>query len=314
MVLLQAGTSGGLGSIYLTVPSTGGGIATGLAVTTGVLSLASSGNVDISSQSSGAINTRLSVGGLDSTSLIGYSGTLTSLYSESSAVLVGGSGSIGFTSVMGAGSVYVGGTNWAALTATGGSSVSAATAVTAASGTVSVSGAFVRLGSTAPCSPVNAAGGAGTQCSSGGGQVIIPNSGLVLSSINKITCSGSSPTTLTLADIMSYGMVVIDSSCTTGWVFILPTIPSSNYDGTHITFIYDQYNTGPVSSYYVTLQHQPDIAFTQYMQVKVASRTAVTLVVFPSAWSGAPGSSTVRTYAVVGGADQALTSTPYLWQ
>jgi len=307
-------TAGATGSIYLSVP-TAAGVQTAQFMKDGLVSLTSMGNMQFMVQdSTGGTQAFLGLSPQPGTgAVVGFSNTYTSLYAETNAFVA----SNDFVSVSAAQSLYLSTAGNAAWLAVAGSS-GGATGPTGSTGALSLTGAYVTLGAPTACSS-----GSGLQCTTGGGQVRVPNSALVLSSVKSVTCSAT-PTSLTVAELMTYSMLVISSdpsggspvTCA-GFEFSLPT-PDATMVGTVITVVFDHYSAGTypssptstvTSSDYISVKYKPDNAGSTYITLRVAARSAVSLIVYASKWSG----STQYTYAVVGAMPQSLTLAPWTY-
>jgi len=307
-------TAGATGSIYLSVP-TAAGVQTAQFMKDGLVSLTSMGNMQLMVQDAvGGTKAFLGLSPEPGTgAVVGFSNTYTSLYAETNAFVA----SNNFVSVSAAQSLYLSTAGNAAWLAVAGSS-GGATGPTGSTGALSLTGAYVTLGAPTACSS-----GSGLQCTTGGGQVRVPNSALVLSSVKSVTCSAT-PTVLTVAELMTYSMLVISSdpsggspvTCA-GFEFALPT-PDATMVGTVITVVFDHYSAGTypssptssvTSSDYISVKYKPDNAGSTYITLRVAARSAVSLIVYASKWSGA----TQYTYAVVGAMPQSLTLAPWTY-
>jgi len=312
------GSSSTSGSIYMIMPTTGA-VNTQLIMKDGSTSITGTSRHDIVVQDGSGNTAALKVGGSD---IVGITQGYTSLYAATNAFIQSGD----FISVTAASSLHMGvsagtTTDFMALQVAGSSSGGTTEYPTASTGALSLVGTFVTLGTSLGCQ-----GGTGQQCTSGGGQVKIANSALVLSSKKTLTCS-SSPQAVTIAELMTYSMIVIPgASCASGFEFELPD-PNvagglgARLEGTTLTFIYDHYSDGlynpgsahlsPVTtSDFITLKFKGNPSGPAYFfSVRVYARTAVTVMVYESKWNGA----SVYTYSVVGGGTQSLTTAPWTY-
>jgi len=300
------------------MPTTGA-VNTQLIMKDGSTSITGTSRHDIVVQDGSGNTAALKVGGSD---IVGITQGYTSLYAATNAFIQSGD----FISVTAASSLHMGvsagtTTDFMALQVAGSSSGGTTEYPTASTGALSLVGTFVTLGTSLGCQ-----GGTGQQCTSGGGQVKIANSALVLSSKKTLTCS-SSPQAVTIAELMTYSMIVIPgASCASGFEFELPD-PNvagglgARLEGTTLTFIYDHYSDGlynpgsahlsPVTtSDFITLKFKGNPSGPAYFfSVRVYARTAVTVMVYESKWNGA----SVYTYSVVGGGTQSLTTAPWTY-
>ena len=299
-VSITAGTE-----VYLQAP---GSPNTQLRLASGEASIIAATRVQLAIQDASAADTaRVQLGGSDASAL--------NLYAASTLSLHGAGGLVGSAPLTGAVVSFTGTNVWA------GASSFATVSASDLLGAVSITSAATYLGGGSACTGTGAstgAGGTGYGCASGGGQVRLPNSGIVFSSRLYLSCASGTPAP-TAVQLMNAHLIIVGNNCPSGTVIQLPDMSNFyNTEGWEAVVIYDYkaatapYLSSPTINY-ITLQWTPATPDTGFLYAKVAARTAVTLYMYNSDWGGAANSAAYPTYAISGATDQGISTTPKPW-